>query len=546
MKLNFQKYFYLFTTVVFLTACSSKKENNAFDPNNGGLFLPDGFGAVVVVDSIGPSRHLAVKENGDIYVKLKITSDAPGSVALRDENGDGKADIIQPFGNYVNDGIFATGMRIYNGYLYYSTEKVVYRQKLDNQLVPTSKQEIVLIDESDQWHIAKPISFDKEGNMYVPYSAPSNACASYINSTGSSVGQAGQYPCPELNNHAGIWKFNANKLNQTQQDGIQIGTGLRSIVAMDWNSNTNKLYAVQHGRDDLHLLWPNYYSAWDNAVNPAEELFEISEGKNYGWPYSYFDLHTQQKMQAPEYGGDGKKTATDKSYTNPLVAFPAHWAPNDLLFYKGNQFPERYKDGAFIAFHGSTNRGPYPQAGYIVAFVPFKNGKASGDWEVFADGFTGVDTIVNVSDAKYRPMGLAEGPDGSLYINDSRKGKIWRILYKADKTKFNTSALAKMDQRKNTATNIKTPDPIKDIIEIKFSKLGEKIYQTNCTNCHQANLNGDGNRYPSIVKSNYLNDQSSFRNLVSNGKGNMPAFKNITDQEIKELQTYIQSVISKK
>ena len=390
MQLLCNKYLLLFTAVIFFSACSSKKENIAFDPNNGGLYLPDGFGAVVVVDSVGPSRHLAVKENGDIYVKLKITSDAPGSVALRDENGDGKADIIQPFGNYLNDGIFATGMRIYNGYLYYSTEKVVYRQKLDNQLVPTSKQEIVLMDESEQWHIAKPLSFDKEGNMYVPYSAPSNACASYINANGTSVGQAGQNPCPELNNHAGIWKFNANKLNQTQQDGIQIGTGLRSIVAMDWNTNTNKLYAVQHGRDDLHLLWPNLCTAWDNAVNPAEELFEISEGKNYGWPYSYFDLHTQQKMQAPEYGGDGKKAATDKTFTNPLVAFPAHWAPNDLLFYKGNQFPERYKDGAFIAFHGSTNRGPYPQAGYIVAFVPFKNGKVSGDWEVFADGFDGV------------------------------------------------------------------------------------------------------------------------------------------------------------
>ena len=91
-----------------------------------------------------------------------------------------------------------------------------------------------------------------------------------------------------------------------------------------------------------------------------------------------------------------------------VVAFPAHLGPNDILFYQGNQFPTRYKNGAFIAFHGSTNRGPYPQAGYLVAFVPFKNGKPSGTWEVFADGFAGVDTIVNVSDAQFRPMGLAE------------------------------------------------------------------------------------------------------------------------------------------
>lgn len=540
------QYCTLFLSICLLCInCGTKKENIVFDANNGGLFLPDGFGAVVVADSIGPSRHIAVKENGDIYVKLKITSDVPGSVALRDEDGDGKADIIQPFGKYVNDGIFATGMRIHNGYLYYSTEKVVYRQKIDNDLVPTSKQEIVLMDESDQWHIAKPIAFDKEGNMYVPYSAPSNACASFINTTGTSVQQAGQYPCPELVNHGGIWKFKANAINQTQKDGVQIGTGLRSIVAMNFNTSNNTLYAVQHGRDDLHLLWPNLYSAWQNAVTPAEEFFEIKEGNHYGWPYSYFDPVTKQKLQAPEYGGDGKKLATDKSFTNPLAAFPAHWAPNDLLFYQGDQFPARYKNGAFIAFHGSTNRGPYPQAGYIVAFIPFSNGKPSGAWEVFADGFAGVDTIVNVSDARYRPMGLAEGPDGSLYISDSKKGKIWRILYKEDKTKFNNTALAGMEQRKNTATNIKTPDPIKDIIQIKYSKVGQTIYQTNCTNCHQANLKGDGNRYPSLIKSNYLNDKSSFRNLIYNGKGNMPGFKQLSSKEIDELETYIQSVISK-
>jgi glucose/arabinose dehydrogenase/cytochrome c553 len=545
MKNTIQYGVFFLSACIFFIACGTKKENIVFDTNNGGLFLPDGFGAVVVADSVGPSRHLTVKENGDIYVKLKITSDAPGSVALRDEDGDGKADIIQPFGKYVNDGIFATGMRIHNGYLYYSTEKVVYRQKIDNDLVPTSKQEIVLMDESDQWHIAKPIAFDKEGNMYVPYSAPSNACASFINTTGTSVQQAGQYPCPELVNHGGIWKFKANAINQTQKDGVQIGTGLRSIVAMNFNTSNNILYAVQHGRDDLHLLWPNLYSAWQNAVTPAEEFFEINEGNHYGWPYSYFDPLTKQKLQAPEYGGDGKKLATDKSFTNPLAAFPAHWAPNDLLFYQGDQFPARYKNGAFIAFHGSTNRGPYPQAGYIVAFIPFSNGKPSGAWEVFADGFAGVDTIVNVSDARYRPMGLAEGPDGSLYISDSKKGKIWRILYKEDKTKFNNTALAGMEQRKNTATNIKTPDPIKDIIQIKYSKVGQIIYQTNCTNCHQANLKGDGNRYPSLIKSNYLNDKSSFRNLIYNGKGNMPGFKQLSSKEIDELETYIQSVISK-
>ena len=280
----------ILSACMLMVGCASKKDNIVFDKDNGGLYLPDGFGAVVVIDSIGPSRHLAVKENGDIYVKLKITSDAPGSVALRDENGDGKADIIQPFGSYLNDGIFATGMRINNGYLYYSTEQVVYRQKLDNELVPTSKQEIILIDESAQWHIAKPLAFDNAGNMYVPYSAPSNACASFINTSGTSVKQAGQNPCPELINRAGVWKFKATALNQTQKDGTQLGTGLRSIVAMDWNKQTNALFALQHGRDDLHLLWPQYYSAYNNAITPADEFFEIKKKELIFYKYLVLDL----------------------------------------------------------------------------------------------------------------------------------------------------------------------------------------------------------------------------------------------------------------
>jgi glucose/arabinose dehydrogenase len=92
-------------------------------------------------------------------------------------------------------------------------------------------------------------------------------------------------------------------------------------------------------------------------------------------------------------------------------------------------FPAKYKNGAFIAFHGSWNRAPLEQKGYLVAFVPFKDGLPSGEWEVFADGFAGVKPISNMNDIKYRPTGLAQGPDGSLYVSDSEKGRIWKIVY---------------------------------------------------------------------------------------------------------------------
>jgi glucose/arabinose dehydrogenase len=92
-------------------------------------------------------------------------------------------------------------------------------------------------------------------------------------------------------------------------------------------------------------------------------------------------------------------------------------------------FPERYRNGAFIAFHGSWNRAPEEQEGYYVVFVPFEGKIPSGDWEIFADGFAGVERINSPSDAKYRPCGLAQGPDGSLFVTDDVKGRVWRIMY---------------------------------------------------------------------------------------------------------------------
>ncbi len=148
-----------------------------------------------------------------------------------------------------------------------------------------------------------------------------------------------------------------------------------------------------------------------------------------GWPYCYYDEFQQKKVLAPEYGGDGKKVGRCEGKTDPILAFPGHLAPNDLLFYTGDQFPDKYKHGAFIAFHGSWNRSPEPQEGFYVAFVPFKGDYPSGKWEVFANGFAETDTIRSPGDAKYRPCGLAQGPDGSLFVVDSNEGKVWRIAY---------------------------------------------------------------------------------------------------------------------
>jgi len=301
--------------------------------------------------------------------------------------------------------------------------------------------------------------------MYVTFSAPTNACEDGIVKGADSIeivkGEKSLFSIKNIRQVSGNFtKIDLiNHLNLVKDNA----TGLRSIVGITWNDDDNSLYAVNHGRDYLHNHAPQYFSEWKNAILPAEEFMKIKEGENYGWPYTYYDHFKHKRMLAPEYGGDGE-TEAKGNYANPIMGLPAHWAPNDLLFYKGSQFPERYKKGAFIAFHGSFNRNPYPQAGYIVAFVPFKNGKPMGTWEVFADGFIGKDTISRMAESKYRPMGLAEGPDGSLYISDSKKGKIWRVMFKGDRSNFGTQQLAKMEKRKSKP-HLKMPDEFKDKIK---------------------------------------------------------------------------------
>ncbi len=162
---------------------------------------------------------------------------------------------------------------------------------------------------------------------------------------------------------------------------------------------------------------------------PAEEFHVAEQGDNFGWPYTHYDPIRGERMVAPEYGGDGETAAKAGLYKDPLIGFPAHWGPNDLIFYDGENFPERYRGGAFIAFHGSWNRAPQPQGGYNVVFVPLQGGSPAGDWEVFADGFAGAEPLDSPRNAAYRPTGLAVDGAGALLISDSLRGRIWRVSY---------------------------------------------------------------------------------------------------------------------
>jgi len=525
-------------------------------PPKSPLFLPQGFEATVFVDSIVETvRHMAVSKNGDLYAKFKRPSEAGVLAAIRDFDRDGVADSLVKFGQYhlPQRGSYSTAARIHKGYLYYSSQLTVYRIKLDEEkLVPTGQAEIIVHDDhphGSHEHIGKPIAFDEEGHIYVPFGAPNNACQN----PKRTPMVPGQDPCPLLEDHGGIWRFDAEKVGQTQQDGEFYASGLRSIVALDWNTQDQTLYAVVHGRDDLHRLWPNHFSQWESAVLPSEEFIKIEKGDHFGWPYCFYDQIQGKKVLAPEYGGDGVIVGRCADYKDPIIGFPGHWAPNDLVFYTGDAFPEHYKNGAFIAFHGSTNRAPYPQSSYFIGFVPFKDGKPSGEYEIFADGFAGVDPIVNTRDAEFRPMGIAFAPDGSMYIGETEKGRIWRVQFKGDREHFGKEQLAEMEQRKSLS-HIRTPDIEKDRIEPKDMAVGQKIYNQYCMACHQSNGLGASGRFPPLAGTDWVTgDTERLTHIILNGMegsinvngeiydGVMPQHAFLNDDQIADVLTYIRT-----
>ncbi len=522
-------------SILLITACKqSKKQTLVPDLNNGGITLPEKFGAVVVVDTLGRGRHMAINSNGDIYLHLRaLNGEGKGIVALRDTTGDGRADIMKGYST-----INGTGIELHNGYLYYSDRTHVYRSKMtEGELLPADELDTIVNLVDGNGHMEKPFTFDSKGGLYVNVGSLSNDCEIELRSPNSR----GDDPCKELETRAGIWKFDDNTLNQKQDLAHRYATGIRNAVALTWNTEVDRLYAMQHGRDDLHRYWPALYTEEQNLELPSEIFFDLEEGDDMGWPYCYYDHIQGKKLMNPEYGGDGSKADRCEKAKDPLLGFPGHWAPNDILIYKGDLFPEKYKHGAFIAFHGSWNRLSHEQQGYKVVFVPMKDGKPSGQWEVFADGFTGQPAITNPGNAFFRPCGLAEGPDGSLYISDSQHGRIWRILY------YPEAMPTAVDKRLYQPIALENPEPVPAEL-----LAGKQVYDKFCVQCHMNNGKGAPGMNPplagvSLVTSEkpqlikiLLNGLSE--PMVINGEtynNAMPSHAFLNDQQIADVLSYI-------
>jgi glucose/arabinose dehydrogenase/mono/diheme cytochrome c family protein len=469
--------------------------------DNGGIALPPGFCATVFADNLGHARHLAVAPNGVVYINTWSGTyfrepPPPGGflVALQDTHGVGRADVIRRFGDDVAQGSAGgTGIAIYEGALYAEQNDRIVRYRLSgNSIAPSGQPEVIVSGlplKGD--HPMHPFVIDAHGNLFVDSGSATNSCQERNRMPQSP----GTNPCKELETRGGIWRFDANKIGQQFSPAQRYATGIRNGEGMSFDA-AGRLYVTQHGRDQLGENWQDLYASDVGHELPAEEVVLLEKNGDYGWPSCYFDGMQKQLVLAPEYGGDGgHQVGVCAQKRAPVAFFPAHWAPDDLLIYNGKQFPRPYRGGAFIAFHGSWNRAPSPQAGYNVAFQPLADGKVSGDYIVFADGFAGAEKAPGRAD--FRPTGLAMAPDGALFVADDVHGRIWRITYSG----AGESATALISARTTAGGSPHDARPAEDSLKLAPGITREQLIRGDhifhgeasggtCSGCHSSDGKG--------------------------------------------------------
>jgi glucose/arabinose dehydrogenase len=510
--------------------------------NDSGLTLPAGFCATIFADGIGHTRHLAVSEAGVVYANTwsgrYYGNDVPHAggflVALKDTNADGKADVIERFGATVQSGgAGGTGVGIYKGWLYAELNDKILKYPLSKgAVVPGDKPQVVVSGlPLGGDHPMHPFAIDTNGELYIDVATATNSCQE----KNRTLKSPGINPCTELETRGGIWRYDANKTDQVFSPAERFATGIRNGEGFGVDRIGHHIFATQHGRDQLHTNWPDVIKDPDQeATLPSEEVLLLTKGGDYGWPMCYYDPFRQALVLAPEYGGDGKTAGLCAQKSAPAAVFPAHWAPNDMVLYDGKQFPARYRKGLFIAFHGSWNRAPYAQGGYNVVYQALAGDKASGQCEVFADGFAGADK--SPGKAAHRPTGLAVGPDGALYVADDVSGRIYRIDYRGG---ANASDIKPVPCPSLTepagpiaAANVQPPEGTHPDAGSETSGLkappgttpamvarGNRVYHgldggATCTGCHGGDAKGT-TLGPNLTSGNWLWSNGSYAGIAA-------------------------------
>lgn len=335
-----------------------------------------GFSIEVYAQGLAGPRFIHFGPDGALYVAER---EADRILRLLDEDGDGQADRQQVFADEVN----SPHSLVYHQDSWYIgvPSGVIKLTDLDGD-GEADGRETLIADYPTGGHSTRTVLFMPDGRMLVSLGSSCNVCRE-------------QDP-----RRAAILSYQG-----PSAQGEQIyASGLRNAVGLTLQPTTGELWATNNGRDFLG----------DNL--PPDTLWRVQQGFDYGWPRCH-----SGRIVDPEYG----KAGDCDSIAEPALEIQAHSAPLGLIFYDGDQFPPAFQGDLFIAYHGSWNRSI--PTGYKVVRIPFENGRIAGQAQDFAWGW-----LSEAGDAvSGRPVGLAVGPAGSLYVSDDSGGKIYRISYQS-------------------------------------------------------------------------------------------------------------------
>lgn len=373
----------------FASLSASNSPNVVPIPKNPTLRVPAGFTVNVFAEGLDAPRWLALTPTGDVLV----TETRQNRIRLlRDTNGDGVANVRKTFARAENGLNIPFGMAFADGYFFLANSDAVLRfpyKQGQQQITGTGQKIADLPGGGYNQHWTRNVVVSPDGQkLYVSVGSETNV---------------DEEPLPR----ASVQVMNLNGSNQQT-----FAFGLRNPVGLDFHPTTGELYATVNERDKIgDDLVPDY-------------LTRLQKGEFYGWPYAYLSPNNLDPRQVQN--GKSKRPDLAASTQTPDVLFQAHSAALGLQFYDGQRFPQKYRNGAFVAFRGSWNRDR--GTGYKIVFVPFKaNGRPQGYYEDFLTGF-----LINPATATTwgRPVGLLMLPDGSLLFTEESNNRIYRIQYR--------------------------------------------------------------------------------------------------------------------